>query len=141
MIIFIVLFIMFKLVDTVVKPVKLLNNTVKDFSNKHMSVRINVVSEDEIGELGRSFNHMADTIEKYSRCLEKKVEERTMELKVKSETIMESIEYASKIQNAIIPDISQRLGISGKIAFQFGNLAAQLVEICFGVKGTTIMRF
>ena len=116
-IMFIVLFIMFKLVDTVVKPVKLLNNTVKDFSNKHMSVRINVVSEDEIGKLGRSFNHMADTIEKYSRCLEKKVEERTMELKVKNETIMESIEYASKIQNAIIPDISQRLGISRENCF------------------------
>ncbi|WP_333888263.1 cache domain-containing protein [Clostridium sp.] len=116
-IMFIVLFIMFKLVDTVVKPVKLLNNTVKDFSNKHMSVRINVVSEDEIGKLGRSFNHMADTIEKYSRCLEKKVEERTMELKVKNETIMEGIEYASKIQNAIIPDISQRLGISRENCF------------------------
>ena len=116
-IMFIVLFIMFKLVNTVVKPVKLLNNIVKDFSNKHMSVRINVVSEDEIGKLGRSFNHMADTIEKYSRCLEKKVEERTMELKVKNETIMESIEYASKIQNAIIPDISQRLGISRENCF------------------------
>ena len=116
-IMFIVLFIMFKLVNTVVKPVKLLNNTVKDFSNKHMSVRINVVSEDEIGKLGRSFNHMADTIEKYSRCLEKKVEERTMELKVKNETIMEGIEYASKIQNAIIPDISQRLGISRENCF------------------------
>lgn len=108
---FVVFFIMFKLVDTVVKPIKSLNDTVKDFSNKHMSVRTNVVSEDEIGELGRSFNHMADTIEKYSLCLEKKVEERTIELKVKNETIMESIEYARKIQNAIIPDISQRLGI------------------------------
>lgn len=134
-IIFIVLFIMFKLVDTVVKPVKLLNNTVKDFSNKHMSVRINVVSEDEIGELGRSFNHMADTIEKYSRCLEKKVEERTMELKVKSETIMESIEYASKIQNAIIPDISQRLGISRENCFSIWKPRSTVGGDMFWSKG------
>lgn len=115
--VFIGLFIMIKLMDTMIKPIKLLNNTVKDFSSDNMSVRTNVTSEDEIGELGQSFNKMADIIEEHSRCLEKKVEERTSELKMKNQTIMESIEYARIIQNAIIPDISQRLGIPQENCF------------------------
>ncbi|MFL0195469.1 SpoIIE family protein phosphatase [Clostridium sp. WILCCON 0269] len=114
---FIAFFIMIKLMDTMIKPIRSLNNTVKDFSSDNMSVRTNVISEDEIGELSQSFNKMADIIQEYSRSLEKKVEERTSELEMKNQTIMESIEYARIIQNAIIPDIGLGLGIPQENCF------------------------
>ena len=84
----------------------------KEFSSENMSVRATVLSEDEIGQLGISFNDMASTIEDYSRSLEKKVEERTYELKLKNNVIIESIEYARKLQNAIIPNLADKLNFS-----------------------------
>ena len=47
----------------------------------------------------------------YGLSLERKVVERTKELQQKNNTIMESIEYARRLQNAIIPDISKKLCI------------------------------
>lgn len=103
-------FIMFKLIKSMIEPIKSLNETVREFS-LDTSIRANISSEDEIGELGRNFNEMADTIQEYGQSLEKKVMERTEELQRKNDTIMESIEYARRLQNAIIPDISKKLCI------------------------------
>ncbi|MEA5083348.1 MAG: cache domain-containing protein [Lachnospiraceae bacterium] len=104
------LFIMFKLIKNMVEPIKSLNDTVRAFS-LDTGARVNISSEDEIGELGRNFNEMADTIQKYGQSLEKMVTERTEELQNKNNTIMESIEYARRLQNAIIPDISKKFCI------------------------------
>ena len=103
--------IMYKLIQNIIKPIESLNNTVQKFSSDNMTVRTNVVSEDEIGKLGQSFNQMADTIQDYSNSLEKKVEEKTKKIRDKNKTIMESIDYASRIQNSIIPDLSSCLNI------------------------------
>lgn len=111
------LIIMLKLIKTMITPIKELNNTVKKFSCNNMSERVKVSSKDEIGELGNSFNNMAATIQEYSISLEKKVEERTHELKEKNDTIMESIEYARTLQKAIIPIISEKLGIDKENCF------------------------
>lgn len=103
-------FIMFKLIKNMIDPIKSLNDTVRAFS-LDTSIRANIMCEDEIGELGRNFNEMADTIHEYGQSLEKKIMERTEELQKKNDTIMESIEYARRLQNAIIPDISKKLCI------------------------------
>lgn len=113
----IALIIMLSLIKSMIKPIKVLNNTVRKFSSDNMSERVPILSEDEIGELGNSFNNMADTIQEYSISLEKKVEERTCELKEKNNTIMESIEYARTLQNAIIPIISEKLRINEENCF------------------------
>lgn len=113
----IALIIMLRLIKSMIKPIKVLNNTVRKFSSDNMSERVHVSSVDEIGELGKSFNDMANTIEEYSISLEKKVEERTCELKEKNDTILESIEYARTLQNAIIPVISEKLGIKKENCF------------------------
>lgn len=113
----IALIIVLGLIKSMIKPIKELNDTVRKFSSENMSERVQVSSEDEIGELGKSFNSMADTIREYSISLEKKVEERTSELKEKNDTIMESIEYARTLQNAIIPTISEKLGIDKENCF------------------------
>lgn len=97
-------FIMLHLVDTLAKPIHALTRTIGSFSGTALDVRAEVRSRDEIGELGTIFNTMADTIQEYSRSLERKVEERTLEVRRKSLRIHESIEYAKTIQEAIMPD-------------------------------------
>ncbi len=109
--------IMLKLTSEMVKPIKALSDTVKLFSTEDMSVRTTVNSEDEIGQLGKNFNHMAETIQEYSLSLERKVADRTKELKEKNDNIMESIDYAQRLQRAILPDLPGSLGIDEKKCF------------------------
>ncbi len=57
-----------------------LTNTVRRFADKDFKARTAVRSKDEIGQLGKNFNQMADTIQLHSEHLEQLVEERTSEL-------------------------------------------------------------
>jgi serine phosphatase RsbU (regulator of sigma subunit) len=70
-----------------------------------------VTRDDEIGDLSNSFNTMIDTTQDLITNLDKKIELRTSELiqsnkKMKAihKHTLESIEYASLIQSAILPD-------------------------------------
>jgi len=109
--------IMLKLTNGMVKPIRALSDTVKRFSTDNMSIRSDITSKDEIGELGGNFNHMADTIQGYSLSLEKKVAERTKELQEKNDNIMESINYAERLQRAILSDLPGRLRIADEKCF------------------------
>ncbi|AGX87905.1 cache domain-containing protein [Candidatus Symbiobacter mobilis] len=109
--------IMYKLVGGMIRPIKSLNESVKSFSAANMSARVTVDTQDEIGELGKNFNQMADTIQEYSQSLEQKVIERTRELQEKNDKIMESIDYAERLQRAILPPLPHRLGISDDKCF------------------------
>ena len=85
----------------VISPLKRLTEVTKQLARGALEQRASVESRDEIGELALAFNKMAedlknsrDEIEKYSKTLEKKVEERTKELaleKDKIEAILKSI--------------------------------------------------
>ncbi|KUO78723.1 MAG: hypothetical protein APF81_20220 [Desulfosporosinus sp. BRH_c37] len=67
--------------NNMLAPVQRLTQIVREFANKQLDARCPVSSSDEIGQLSRSFNEMAATIQDYNRTLEKKVEDRTRELK------------------------------------------------------------
>jgi serine phosphatase RsbU (regulator of sigma subunit) len=104
--------IMFKLIKEMLRPIESLSETVRSFSADRMDVRSRIDSTDELGELGRNFNHMADTIRDYSLSLERKVAERTRELQEKNDRIMESLDYAERLQRAILPSCAARLGLA-----------------------------
>ncbi len=95
--------IMLRLVDRLVRPIQVLNDAVRSFGDREMASRVEIVTSDEIGHLGASFNHMADTIQQYSATLESRVQERTAQLQDKNLHIQESIEYAKKIQESLLP--------------------------------------
>jgi class 3 adenylate cyclase len=57
-----------------------LSNTVRRFADKDFAARTEVRSKDEIGQLGKNFNTMADTIQLHSENLEELVKQRTAEL-------------------------------------------------------------
>lgn len=96
--------IIFALLNGLLKPVMHLTRVVKQFGGKNMDARCEIRSRDEIGELGSTFNDMADTIQNYSRSLENMVLERTKELNEKNSKLQDSIEYAKMIQQTILPD-------------------------------------
>ncbi len=98
------MFIIFALLSGLLRPLMHLTKIVKQFGVENMDGRCDIKSSDEIGELGKSFNSMADTIQNYSLTLENKVLERTKELNEKNAKIQDSIEYAKMIQQTILPD-------------------------------------
>jgi methyl-accepting chemotaxis protein len=77
-------------VRSVVRPVDRLHDAVKRFSEKDFSARAEVISEDEIGDLSRSFNTMADMIQDYHHRAEEEVRERTQDLVALSASVEET---------------------------------------------------
>jgi class 3 adenylate cyclase/HAMP domain-containing protein len=68
------------------RSVLALSTTVNQFAAKDFSARTRVFSKDEIGQLGHSFNAMADTIQIHSEQLEEMVRLRTQELTEEKQT-------------------------------------------------------
>jgi sigma-B regulation protein RsbU (phosphoserine phosphatase) len=84
---------------------------------KDYSVRVNIPSGDEVGELGRAFNNMAAEIQNYTGNLERLVEERTRSLaqanreiqalneQLKGENVRmhAELDIARRIQSMVLP--------------------------------------
>jgi len=68
------------------RSVLALSSTVARFASKDFSARTRVSSRDEIGQLGHSFNAMAETIQLHSEHLEELVRMRTRELTEEKQT-------------------------------------------------------
>jgi len=69
------------LLKRIIEPILKLTRTANRISSlSNYSVRAEVISQDEVGELTRSFNEMLDEIQRKDRVLEKTVAERTSEL-------------------------------------------------------------
>jgi class 3 adenylate cyclase len=63
-----------------------LTTTVKKFADKDFSARTPILSKDEVGQLGTSFNTMAATIQEHNEHLEELVDQRTKELSEEKQT-------------------------------------------------------
>lgn len=95
----------------VLSPLGRLKASAQAIAQGDFRTRLPVVRNDEIGDLSRTFTGMAEQIESHTRELEEKVRERTRELEEANarmadahRKISDSIEYASIIQRAILPD-------------------------------------
>lgn len=101
----------------VIRPLKDLQQSAKAIAGGNYDAPITSQREDEIGELSKAFASMSDQVRRHTGELEGKVLERTQELeKANREMIAahkkidDSIDYASLIQRAILPD--RQLGAS-----------------------------
>ncbi len=95
---------------TVLKPVLQLNEVAKQVAQGKFKVDFNIKANNEIGDLTSSFQTMTVGIErlvaKYrdlNKDLEDKVAKRTEELTEKNYKITSSINYAKRIQQAVLP--------------------------------------
>jgi serine phosphatase RsbU (regulator of sigma subunit) len=122
--ILVVLLLIYRKTKVVVYPVKKLAENVVRITHGHLNERAEVIGNNEITQLSIEFNKMIEELESYTNELEQKVKERTAEIQqqkeeieaqrdsiqeqkehieVQNELIMDSIHYAKRIQNAILP--------------------------------------
>jgi two-component system NtrC family sensor kinase len=87
---------------TVHRPVKRLREGTRQISTGNLDFRIPLASKDEIGALARAFNEMTQSLQKaeqenrlWSQTLEKRVEEKTAELKQIHNQILQIEKMAS----------------------------------------------
>ncbi|RSE97510.1 HAMP domain-containing protein [Achromobacter aegrifaciens] len=101
------------------RPLRRLQQSARAIADGSYDVRLPPGGQDEIGDLSRAFGVMADKVRQPPAGLETKVRERTSELEdanramaAAHKKIDDSIDYASLIQRAILPDrqLTQSLG-------------------------------
>jgi len=105
----------------IAKPIKVLTGKAQELAAGNLDVHIDVMGKDEIGILSQSFSNMQHSIKKMvdelhdiNHNLEEKVNERTQEIQHQKEVveeknreIVDSINYALRLQSAIIPPVSK----------------------------------
>ncbi|MBD3895756.1 SpoIIE family protein phosphatase [Halomonas sp. ML-15] len=99
----------------ILSPLKRLTLSAQAITHGDYSLPLPAEREDEIGELSQAFSHMARQVEHHTRNLESQVRERTHELEtahsamaIAHKQLGDSIQYASIIQRAILPDAQLR---------------------------------
>lgn len=86
------------LTRALVKPLLSLEESARKIGQGRLTHRAPVVTEDEIGNLATEFNKMAANLENYYATMEKKVEERTEELRAANEELFrkkQELEFAN----------------------------------------------
>lgn len=105
-----IIFASFFISKKITKPIKILTGKAQELAGGNLDVEIESNSKDEIGQLASSFSDMQHSIHDLVHNLEDKVQERTQEiqqqkeiLEIKNQEILDSINYALRLQKAIIP--------------------------------------
>jgi PAS domain S-box-containing protein len=104
-------------VRKIVSPIKKLTEIAEKFGQGDLSLRSNIYSNDEIGELSANFNTMAGKIQDFSHNLEKRVEEQTARLNSEVNKLRETedamlnlvddIEHEKEIAQNIAEDLKK----------------------------------
>jgi serine phosphatase RsbU (regulator of sigma subunit) len=103
----------------VLRPIRNLQQSARAIADGRYDVRLPMGGADEIGDLSRAFGVMAEKVRTHTQELESKVRERTQALEAANHAmasankkIGDSIDYASLIQQAILPrrQMAQSLG-------------------------------
>jgi serine phosphatase RsbU (regulator of sigma subunit) len=102
--------IIYRKTKVITLPIKKLVENVDRITNGDLRERAEVTGNNEITRLTEKFNMMISQLESYTYELEEKVKERTLKIEKQKEEIEEqkkhitdSIYYARRIQNAILP--------------------------------------
>jgi serine phosphatase RsbU (regulator of sigma subunit) len=108
-----VAFLIYRKVRVITLPIIKLVENVNRITNGDLRERAEVTGNNEITRLSEKFNMMIAQLESYYYELEEKVKERTLKIEKQKEEIedqkkhiMDSIYYARRIQNAILPSFS-----------------------------------
>jgi phosphoserine phosphatase RsbU/P len=109
----IVAYLIYRKTRVITLPIKKLVDNVDRITNGNLRERAEVIGNNEITKLSEKFNMMIAQLESYYYELEEKVKERTLKIEKQKEEIedqkkhiMDSIYYARRIQNAILPSFS-----------------------------------
>ncbi|MFC4278942.1 biofilm regulation protein phosphatase SiaA [Achromobacter aloeverae] len=104
----------------VLRPIRNLQQSARAIADGRYDVTLPAGGADEVGDLSRAFGVMAAKVRSHTAELESKVRERTVELEAANRAMAavnkklgDSIDYASLIQQAILPDrqMAQSMGL------------------------------
>jgi sigma-B regulation protein RsbU (phosphoserine phosphatase) len=84
----VILFVVFGISKQITAGLSQLAEAARRLKDKDYSVRVELATEDEVGEVGVAFNSMAEEIRFHTENLEHKVEERTRELGAANDEIL-----------------------------------------------------
>jgi phosphoserine phosphatase RsbU/P len=109
----IVAYLIYRKTRVITLPIKNLVENVDRITNGNLRERAEVTGNNEVTRLSEKFNMMIAQLESYYYELEEKVKERTIKIEKQKEEIeeqkkqlMDSIYYARRIQNAILPSFN-----------------------------------
>ncbi|MDH4217759.1 MAG: cache domain-containing protein [Candidatus Aminicenantes bacterium] len=96
------LVILFFITSSIIQPLQQMVNATNKIANGDLSHKVNINFQDEIGQLGHSFNRMTENLKKaneklilWGKTLEKRVEERTQKLREMQDSLVRSEKLAS----------------------------------------------
>ncbi len=130
----------------ITKPVQALTPIAKRFTSGDRKVRADIFANDEIGELARSFNSMADNIEMSEQSLayQSVLKEQEAEIQRKEKELLqrEVINLLLDIEGAQKGDLTAEAkvtdGVVGSIADAFNSTIRKLRKLVEEVKSTAI---
>ena len=89
---------------SITRPIAKLTNVIRRMSRGELDQRVQVTSDDEIGDLGRTFNDMSDRLENIERFRSEFVSNASHEIKTPLATmkiLIESLLYQEKMEEGI----------------------------------------
>jgi two-component system NtrC family sensor kinase len=96
------LVIMFFIISTIIQPLQQMVNATKKIADGDLDHKVNINFKDEVGQLASSFNLMTENLRKaneklvqWGKTLEKRVTERTQELREMQDSLVRSEKLAS----------------------------------------------
>jgi len=89
---------------TIISPLEKLVAASQEITQGVLDRRVEVQSEDEIGQLGKAFNEMATQVSGFVRTLEQRVAERTQSLELRSAYLQSSAEVSRKLTSILDKD-------------------------------------
>lgn len=105
-------------VKKIIQPLQLLTDAAQKFKDGDWNQRVEIPSDDEVGLLANSFNHMAEQLGNAYESLEKRVDERTRQIRT-------AAEVAQSITN--IPNLNEMLNKTAELLVrEFGFYQASI---------------
>lgn len=110
-------------------PILSLRETTDRIMHGDLTARADIVTGDEVEELAASFNKMAEGIMQARDALERRVEERTSELKKAYEKLLQEVTERKRLEEELLK--SQKLEsigiLAGGIAHDFNNILTAIL--------------